>query len=84
VLVLPIASTVTVNGLEAFDRHAIVQHGTVQVSGAHWLLLAGAPFQQPFENHGPFVMNDRAGLVKAGKDFLAGRMGRLEKLGSLA
>lgn len=44
--------------------------------GGRLLLLAGRPLGEPVARHGPFVMNDRAGLLAAFEDYRAGRLGR--------
>jgi hypothetical protein len=45
--------------------------------GAKFLILAGAPIDEPIVAYGPFVMNTREEIREAIVDFNAGRMGRL-------
>src|SRR5690606_24851283 len=47
------------------------------VEDAKFLVLGGAPIDEPIFGHGPFVMNTRAEIVQAIDDFNAGRFGRL-------
>jgi quercetin 2,3-dioxygenase len=46
-------------------------------SGASFLLLSGAPIDEPIVGYGPFVMNTRDEIVAAFEDLQAGRFGRL-------
>jgi len=40
-------------------------------------VMGGAPIREPVVQHGPFVMNDVAGIRQAFEDFQAGRLGRV-------
>ncbi|MDB5457841.1 MAG: pirin family protein [Caulobacter sp.] len=44
------------------------------------LLLGGPPLDAPLVRHGPFVMNSRAEIEAAIRDYQAGRMGVLERV----
>jgi hypothetical protein len=42
---------------------------------AQFVLLAGKPIGEPVVQHGPFVMNDREGIMQAIRDFQEGKNG---------
>jgi redox-sensitive bicupin YhaK (pirin superfamily) len=45
---------------------------------AQLLVMDGEPFDEPIVGHGPFVMNSRAEIEQAFKDYQMGRMGDLD------
>lgn len=47
----------------------------VETPALEVLLLGGRPLREPVVQYGPFVMNDRAGVIQAFEDFQAGRLG---------
>eukprot|EP01108_Squamamoeba_japonica_P007774 TRINITY_DN670_c0_g1_i2.p3 TRINITY_DN670_c0_g1~~TRINITY_DN670_c0_g1_i2.p3 ORF type:complete len:155 (-),score=51.58 TRINITY_DN670_c0_g1_i2:163-627(-) len=76
------ASGVTVDG-EAFGaRHCATLDASVDVEFvntsdeiAHILLLSGRPIGEPVVQHGPFVMNTRAEIADAFRDYQATAFG---------
>jgi redox-sensitive bicupin YhaK (pirin superfamily) len=40
-------------------------------------LLGGKPIREPVVHYGPFVMNDKAGVVQAMEDYHFGRFGQI-------
>ena len=63
---------VVVYGREGASVDAVAGEG-----GAHLLVLAGEPIDEPIAAYGPFVMNSRDEIRVAIDDYQAGRMGRL-------
>lgn len=43
-----------------------------------FLILTGQPLNEPIEGYGPFVMNSKAEIVEAVRDFNSGRFGHME------
>lgn len=43
--------------------------------GANLLIMQGRPIGEPVAQYGPFVMNDRAGIVQAFEDYESGKFG---------
>ena len=41
------------------------------------LLMAGEPLQEPIVGYGPFVMNTKAQIAEAVRDFNSGRFGQI-------
>ena len=76
--------TVLVNGEEVVREGQLVQFerdgSGVEIeanSDATFLLLGGAPIDEPIVGHGPFVMNTQAEIAQAITDFNSGRFGRM-------
>ena len=49
-------------------------------TGAHFVLFAGRPLQEPVVAHGPFIMSNEQQIAQAVEDYRAGRMGQLAPL----
>jgi hypothetical protein len=58
--------------LAVLDRGERV-HLTGGDQGAHVLLVAGSPLDEPVARYGPFVMNTRAELIQAAEDYQSGK-----------
>ncbi len=43
-----------------------------------FLILTGQPLNEPIEGYGPFVMNSKAEIVEAVRDFNSGKFGHME------
>lgn len=85
------AAVVVLRGTIQVNGKAIVRDGQLAVldrkgndvaleanNDALVLLLAGEPIDEPIAGHGPFVMNDAAGIAQAIDDYTEGRFGRLD------
>jgi redox-sensitive bicupin YhaK (pirin superfamily) len=76
--------TLQVNGSEIVREAQLVMldrdAGEVMLeanSDAVLLVLSGEPLNEPIVGHGPFVMNSKAQIAEAIKDFNSGRFGRI-------
>jgi redox-sensitive bicupin YhaK (pirin superfamily) len=73
--------TAKVNGVQLDVRHAARLRGEVRVrleagdGPCELLLLQGRPIGQPVVQHGPFVMNSRAEIERAFRDYQRTRFG---------
>ena len=59
------------------DGDALAMTTTPAGDGARLLVLAGVPLREPVVSYGPFVMNTRAEIMQAVRDYQAGRMGEI-------
>ncbi len=59
--------------LAVFDRAGDGVEFAAGAQGARFILVAGAPLDEPVARHGPFVMNTPEQIVQAIRDYQAGR-----------
>jgi redox-sensitive bicupin YhaK (pirin superfamily) len=59
----------------AKDGEAMIKLEAEQ--NARFLVLTGQPLNEPFQGHGPFVMNDKAEIIQAMHDFNSGQFGQI-------
>jgi redox-sensitive bicupin YhaK (pirin superfamily) len=86
-LLLVQRGTVRVAGSDAVASGELAildrEHATLELRAeggdARLLVLGGAPIAEPVVGVGPFVMNTRAEIAQAMRDYEAGRMGVLEE-----
>ena len=75
-----------VNGAEAGDTGVVVlaragsDISLAASSDSIFLLLSGAPIEEPIVGYGPFVMNSKQEIAAALDDFRAGKFGRIAAL----
>jgi len=58
---------------------ALEFRGVAGSDGGRFLLLAGAPLNEPVARYGPFVMNTEAEIAQAIADYQSGRMGAITR-----
>ena len=83
-IVVVMSGTVQINGeqvLRAKEMATLSRTGTdvhIEANGdVKLLLLSGLPLDEPIEGHGPFVMNTKAEIIEAMRDFNAGKFGSM-------
>jgi len=69
--------TVSAGEVAVFDRAGSVLR-IDDANDATALLLCGQPIDEPIVGSGPFVMNTRAEIEQAFRDYQSGRMGKIE------
>lgn len=71
-----------INGRDAHTKQLVVFGWNAEIielsftEDTTFLVLAGAPIEEPLATYGPFVMNTNKELIAAMKDFEEGKMGR--------
>ena len=63
--------------LVVFDRSTAGSIRLAAENGARALILNGEPLNEPVVAHGPFVMNTKAEIAQAMRDYQNGKMGQL-------
>ncbi len=80
--VYPFEGSVSIAGRELQTQHAGVLGNGERIElgagaqGARFLLLAGRPLREPIVQYGPFVMNTRAEIEQALRDYQSGALTR--------
>jgi redox-sensitive bicupin YhaK (pirin superfamily) len=54
------------------DQQQDSRHNALEI-----FLLGGQPIKEPVVAYGPFVMNDKAGIIQAMEDYQYGRFGQI-------
>ena len=69
--------TISSGELVVFDRSTAGSIRLAAENGARALILNGEPLNEPVVAHGPFVMNTKAEIAQAMRDYQNGKMGQL-------
>ncbi len=84
-LLVVLSGRVRVNDDKLIQDHSLVifaKDGEAMIKleaeqNARFLVLTGQPLNEPFQGHGPFVMNDKAEIIQAMHDFNSGQFGQI-------
>ena len=66
--------TIVAGSLALLAQGEVVRVTSV-AQGARFLLIAGKPLHEPVARGGPFVMNTKAEIMQAQRDYVEGRLG---------
>lgn len=82
--VYTLKGTLATDGYDVTERHLIwfnEKEGAIGIEAkenSEFMVLAGAPIQEPVASYGPFVMNSKTELIAALEEYQEGKMGVLE------
>ncbi|ENX38320.1 pirin family protein [Acinetobacter sp. NIPH 2100] len=84
-LLVLLSGQVSLNGSQSIEAPSLVVLSREEIDfsmkaeqDSKFLILTGQPLNEPIEGYGPFVMNSKAEIVEAVRDFNSGKFGVME------